>query len=367
MDDQRKPIGAGGAHQTPAAVGAPGGRAPSWAILLGAALVAVGAFARQRTAPILAKGDGAPGEAKRSAQAQTPSRISGQGWKDVLLRVFRGISEDRIMLIAAGVTYYAILALFPGIGAIVAIYGLFADPSSIVAHLDTLSGVAPAGAVGVLRDQLMRLAHQNRAALGFSFAVSLVIALWSANAGVSGLFEALTAVYEEKEKRSLVKYYATTLAFTAGIIVLVLLSLVILIVLPLVLDHIAHPGVPPVLLKIIRWPILFVLIVLALSVIYRYGPSRNAPRWRWITWGSAFAAVAWLAASALFSWYVANFGSYNKTYGSLGAIIGFMTWMWLSIVVVLVGAKLDAELERRDEPDHTAGPPETNTLGRAQG
>ena len=346
MDDQREPIGAGDALETPVAVGAPGGRAPSWMILLAASLVALGAFRRQRPAPILATVDRAPGEAKRDGQTQTPSPIPARGWKDVLLRVLRGISEDRIMLIGAGVTYYAILALFPGIGAIVAIYGLFADPSSIAAHLDTLSGVAPAGAVGVMRDQLMRLAHQNRAALGFSFAVSLVIALWSANAGVSGLFEALTAVYEEKEKRSLVKYYATTLAFTAGIIVLVLLSLAILIVLPLVLDHIAHPGVPPVLLKIIRWPILFVLIVLALSVIYRYGPSRSAPRWRWITGGSAFAAVAWLAVSALFSWYVANFGSYDKTYGSLGAIIGFMTWMWLSIVVVLVGAKLDEVLER---------------------
>jgi membrane protein len=346
MDDQRELIGAGDTRATPVADGAPVGRAPSWVILLGAALVALGTFRSQRPTPILATVDHAPGEAKRGGQTQTPSLIPGRGWKDVLLRVFRGISEDRIMLIGAGVTYYAILALFPGIGAIVAIYGLFADPSSIAAHLDTLSGVAPAGAVGVLRDQLMRLAHQNRAALGLSFAVSLVIALWSANAGVSGLFEALTAVYEEKEKRSLVKYYATTLAFTAGIIVLVLLSLAILIVLPLVLDHIAHPGVPPVLLKIIRWPILFVLIVLALSVIYRYGPSRSAPRWRWITWGSAFAAVAWLAVSALFSWYVANFGSYDKTYGSLGAIIGFMTWMWLSIVVVLVGAKLDEVLER---------------------
>jgi membrane protein len=358
MEDKRQPIGAGETARTPAAVSAPSGRPPSWVILLGASLVAFGVFGPQRPAAILAKGDGAPGEAKRSEQAQTPSRSSGRGWKDILLRAYQGISDDRIMLIAAGVTYYAILALFPGIGAIVAIYGLFADPGSIAAHLDTLSGVAPAGAVGVLRDQLMRLAHQNRAALGFSFAVSLVIALWSANAGVSGLFEALTAVYEEKEKRSLVKYYATTLAFTAGIIVLVLLSLVILIVLPLVLDHIAHPGVPPVLLKIIRWPILFVLIVLALSVIYRYGPSRSAPRWRWITWGSAFAAVAWLAVSALFSWYVANFGSYDKTYGSLGAIIGFLTWLWLSIVVVLVGARLDAELQRREEADRPASLPE---------
>ena len=359
MDDQRGPIGAGDTRETSVPAGTLGGRAPSWVILLGAALVALGVFGRQHPSPISATVDRAPTEAKRGEPTHPPSPIPARRWKDVLLCVFRGISEDRIMLIGAGVTYYAILALFPGIGAIVAIYGLFADPGSIAAHLDTLSGVAPAGAVGVLRDQLMRLAHQNRAALGFSFAVSLAIALWSANAGVSGLFEALTAVHEEKEKRSLVKYYAMTLAFTAGMIVLVLLSLVILIVLPLVLDHIAHPGAPPVLLKIIRWPILFVLIVLALSVIYRYCPSRSAPRWRWITWGSAFAAVAWLVVSALFSWYVANFGSYDKTYGSLGAIIGFMTWMWLSIVVVLVGARLDAELQRREKAGRPASFPET--------
>ena len=204
------------------------------------------------------------------------------------------------MLIAAGVTYYVILALFPGIAAIISIYGLFADPSSIAAHLDTLSGFAPGGAVDLLRGQLTHLAQQNRAALGFGFAVSMVFSLWTANYGVSALFEALTAVYEEKEKRGFVKYYATTLAFTVGTIVLVLLSLATLIALPLVLDHIAHPAVPPVLLKIVRWPILFVLIVLALSVIYRYGPSRTAAQWRWITWGSAFAAVSGLAASASF-------------------------------------------------------------------
>jgi membrane protein len=363
MNDQFAPAGAGDAQR------APGGRPPSWVILLSASLVAFGVFGRRSPASADASGDDAPDTTKRAGESRPSSRAPGRGWKDALLSVYHGISDDRIMLIGAGVTYYAILALFPGIGAIVAIYGLFADPSSIAAHLDTLSGVAPAGAVGVLRDQLMRLAHQNRAALGFSFAVSLGIALWSANAGVSGLFEALTAVYEEKEKRSLVKYYAMTLAFTAGMIVLVLLSLVILIVLPLVLDHIAHPGVPPVLLKIIRWPILFVLIVLALSVIYRYCPSRSAPRWRWITWGSAFAAVAWLVVSALFSWYVANFGSYDKTYGSLGAIIGFMTWMWLSIVVVLVGARLDAELARRGAPVDAAGPPaprRAKTFGSVQ-
>jgi membrane protein len=350
MDDQMEPIRAGDTLSAARP-------APSWVLVLSAMLVAFAVSGRQRSAPILAAGDRAPGQPRPGEQTQTSSQIPEPGSKNLLLRVFRGISEDRIMLIAAGVTYYVILALFPGIAAIISIYGLFADPSSIAAHLDTLSGFAPGGAVDLLRAQLTHLAQQNRAALGFGFAVSMVFSLWTANYGVSALFEALTAVYEEKEKRGFVKYYATTLAFTVGTIVLVLLSLAILIALPLVLDHIAHPAVPPVLLKIVRWPILFVLIVLALSVIYRYGPSRTAAQWRWITWGSAFAAVSWLAASALFSWYVANFGSYNKTYGSLGAIVGFMTWMWVSIVVVLIGAKLDAELERPTAPAKAAGLP----------
>jgi membrane protein len=268
-------------------------------------------------------------------------------WRDLLLAVFNGIAADRVFLIAAGVTFYAILALFPGIAALVSIYGLFSDPNIIAGHLNMLSGVAPGGAVEVIRDQLTRLGHQNGAALGFGFGVSLVIALWFANSGISGLFEALNAVYEQKEQRSLVRYYATSLTFTVGAIVLVLLSIAILVALPLILEYSPSAGVTAVLLKIIRWPILFTLVVASLAVIYRYGPCRNAPQWRWIAWSAVLAALAWLGASALFSWYVANFGSYNKTYGSLGAIFGFMTWMWVSMVVVLVGAKLDAELERR--------------------
>ena len=351
MDDRSEPVDGGDTQRTPAVVsGAP----PAWVILLSATLVALGIFERQRSRSTPAEGGTASDEPKHQTQTWVPPPIASQGWQGVLLSVYHGISQDRISLVAAGVTFYAILALFPGIGAIVLIYGLFADPSHIVPHLDSLSGFAPSGAIDVLREELSRLAQQNRAALGFSFTISMVISLSSANAGISALFEALTAVYEEKEKRSLLKYYAMTLGFTVGAVVLVLLSLVVLIALPLVFGHIAHPGVPPELLKIIRWPILFVLIALALSVIYRFGPSRSAPRWRWITWGSIFAATVWLAASALFSWYVANFGNYNRTYGSLGAIIGFMTWMWVSIIVVLVGAKLDAEMERRTALDSAA-------------
>jgi membrane protein len=365
MDEQRTPVVAAATARVPTAIREPNGRPPSWVIVLSAALVAIGAVGRRNSPnPILAKGGGSSREAPRAAgeaqggrPATTSAPVSAGGWKDILLRVFRGISEDRILLVAAGVAFYAIIALFPGIAALVSIYGLFANPSSIADHLNTLSGVAPGGAVDVIKDQLTRLAQQKGATLGIGFGVSLVVALWFANSGISGLFDALNAVYEEKDQRSLLKYYATTLAFTAGAIVLVLLSIAILVALPIILQHIPNAGVTAVLLKVVRWPFLFVFIVFSLALVYRYGSSRSGPQWRWIAWSSIFAAAAWLVASALFSWYVASFGSYNKMYGSLGAIFGFMTWMWVSMVVVLIGAKLDAELERGTAPGDAANPP----------
>ena len=281
----------------------------------------------------------------QQANGVTPSRR----WNDILLAVFNGISEDRIFLVAAGVTFYAILALFPGIGAIVSIYGLFANPATIAGHLNTLSGVAPGGAAEVLNGELTRLAHQNGTTLGLGFVISLVVGLWFSNSGMTGLFDALNAVYEEKERRSLVKYYATTLTFTAGAIVLVLIAIAIIVAVPVVLNFIPNVSVTAILLEIVRWPLLFVLVAGAIAVVYHYAPCRGSPppKWRWILWSAAAAAAVWLGVSALFSWYVASFGSYNKTYGSLGAIFGFMTWMWISMVVVLIGAKLNSELERR--------------------
>lgn len=268
-------------------------------------------------------------------------------WRDVAIAVGKGISANRIFLIAAGVTFYAILALFPAIAALVSIYGLFANPSTIASHLNMLSGVAPGGAADVIRDQMTRLASQNGATLGLGFLVSLVVALWFANSGMTALFDALNVVYEEKEQRGLVRYYASTLAFTAGAIVLVLVSIAIIVAIPIALNYIPNASITAILLAIVRWPLLLALATTALAIVYRLGPCHSAPQWRWIWLGAAAAAVVWLGVSALFSWYVANFGSYNRTYGSLGAIFGFMTWMWLSMVVVLIGAKLDAELERR--------------------
>jgi membrane protein len=181
--------------------------------------------------------------------------------------------------------------------------------------------------------------------------------LWSATSGVKAIFDGLNVAYEEEEKRSFIKLTAIALMFTIGLIVFVLLALVAVVALPVALNYFPMPGVTTILAKIARWPILLVLVIVALSVFYRYGPSPAEPQWRWVTWGSASATILWLAASMLFSWHVANFGSYNKTYGSLGAIIGFMTWVWLSIIVVLVGAQLNAEMEHQTARQSTAGRP----------
>ena len=335
---------------------APSKREPLWAIGLSALLVATG-LARQPAKQYSGRADHTELDHRRGRFAEGPSEIPARGWKDILWRVYEGISEDRILANAAGVTYYALLALFPGIAALVSIYGLFADPAAIVGHLDAIAGFAPGGAVDVICDQLTRLAAQGSTTLGISFVVGLLISLWSANAGIKALFDALNVVYQEKEKRSFIRLNAVTLSFTIATIAFLLIALAGVVALPVILNYLPLPELSRLLLEIARWPTLLVLVAFGLTLIYRYGPSRTEPRWQWITWGGAFAAITWLAASALFSWYAGNFGTFNKTYGSLGAIMGFMTWMWLSIIVVLVGAKLNAEIEHQTVRESTVGLP----------
>jgi membrane protein len=300
----------------------------------------------------------------RGRSAEKPSDIPARGWKDILWRVYEGISDNRILANAAAVTFYALLALFPALAALVSIYGLFADPAGMQHNLDTVSGLLPGGAVDVMRDQLNRLTAQPNGTLGISFLIGLVVSLWSANGGIKALFDALNVVYEEGEKRSFIKLNAITLAFTLAMIAFIIAALSCIVALPVALNYL--PGFMGLVLNIARWPVMLLLITLALACIYRYGPSRDEPKWRWITWGSAFAAVAWLGFSAIFSFYAANFGSFNKTYGSLGAVIGLMTWMWLSVAVLLIGGKLNAEIEHQTAQDTTEGAPEPIGARRAK-
>jgi membrane protein len=285
-------------------------------------------------------------ERGRGRHAATPSENPAWGWKDILLRVWKNIGEDRVLLVAAGVTFYCLLAIFPAIAALVAIYGFFTDPASISAQVDKLSGVMPGGALDVIRNQMNMVASQGASKLGVAFIIGFFISLWSANAGIKSIFDALNLVYDEPEKRGLIRLNLVSLASTVAAIVFILIAVACIAALPAIASS-QLQGATALIVQTVRWPILFVIIAVGLTFVYRYGPSRAEPQWRWITWGSAFAAIAWIAVSIGFSWYAANFGSYNKTYGSLAAIVVFMMWLWLSIAVILIGAELDAELDHQ--------------------
>ena len=308
------------------------------------------------TADRQAKGS-TSGRDDRGRGASGPTEIPAKGWKDIVLRIYHGITEDRILAIAAGVTFFVLLAIFPGIAALIALYGLYADPQTISQHLNAASGVLPEGGLQILREQLERLASQPPQRLGLAMVIGLAIALWSANGGMKAMFDALNVVYHEKEKRGFFGLNATSLAFTLGAMLFVLLALGSMTVLPAVLNNLGLSRALELAVKIGRWPILFLVVSFAVAMIYRFGPSRDKPQWRWITPGSMFAAAGWLAASLLFSWYTENFGKYNETYGSLGAAIGFMTWLWISTIVILVGAKINAEIEHQTARDTTEGQP----------
>lgn len=309
--------------------------------------------ADRETSPIGVATEGA----ERGREATSPSEIPAKGWKDILLRVYGNIGRHRVLALAAGMTYYTILAIFPALAALVAIYGLFSDPASIAKHLDQISGFVPGGAIEVAREQLIRVSSKGDHALGATFVIGLAVSLWSANAAMKSLFDTLNIVYGEEEKRGFVKLNAVSLTFTVAAIAFVLLALGAVVVIPVVLNFLHLSDFADLLVRIARWPAMFVVLTLALACIYRFGPSRRAPRWRWITWGSAAATLCWLAASGLFSWYAASFGKFNETYGSLGAVIGFMTWLWISAIVILLGAELDAEMEHQTARDTTTGAP----------
>jgi membrane protein len=207
----------------------------------------------------------------------------------------------------------------------------------------------------VIGTQLHRIAGQPRQALGVAFFLGLAISLWSATAGVKALFDALNVVYDETEKRSFLRLNAVSLLFTAIALVFVVLALVGVVVVPIALNFVGLGSAAGTLVWLLRWPALLALTIIGLSLLYRFGPSRREARWQWISWGSAVAALVWIGGSMLFSWYVARFGNYDATYGSLGAVIGFLTWIWLSTVVVLIGAELNAETEHQTARDSTVG------------
>jgi membrane protein len=289
----------------------------------------------------------------RGRHAATPWQIPARGWKDILWRTYERIGEDRLLAVAAGVVFYGLLALFPAVTAMVSLYGLFAKASTINEHLSAATALLPESGVSIVQDQINRLAAKGDAKLGFGFVAGLAIALWSANSGMKAILDALNVVYEEKEKRGFFKLTLVSLCFTLAAIAAVLLALGAVVVLPIALNYLGLHTATDLLLRALRWPVLLALIVFGLAVLYRFGPSRREPRWQWISVGSVVAAVAWLLVSALLSWYLTHFASYDATYGSLGAGIGLMMWMWISSIAILFGAELNSEIEHQTVRDST--------------
>ena len=295
------------------------------------------------------------GDAGRGRSAVSPWQIPWRGWKDILIRTYQQLGEDRVLAVAAGVVFYGLLALFPAITALVSSYVLFAKGSTINEHISMLAGILPEGGLGIVRDQVDRVLAKGDIKLGLAFIVSFLLAVWSANGGMKAIIDALNVVYEEDEKRGFIKLNAVSLAFTFGGLVAVLLAIGSVVALPIVLSTIGLGSITDALFRIGRWPVLVMTMLMGLALLYRFGPSRRSAQWRWLSVGSVLATLTWLAASALLSFYLGNYANYDATYGSLGAAIGLMMWMWMSTIVVLLGAELNSEIEHQTAADSTEG------------
>ncbi|CDZ61038.1 YihY/virulence factor BrkB family protein [Neorhizobium galegae] len=296
-------------------------------------------------------------ETDRGREADSPEEIPSPGLKDVFWRVYDGVTRDRIMLIAAGVTYYLLLALFPAASALVSLYGFVADPSAIVDRIAFLSSVMPADGLNIFLEQLRALTSERNTTLSIALIGGLALALWSANNGMKALFEAMNVAYAEEEKRSIVRLNVISLLFTLGALLLAIVILFAMGVVPAVLRYLWLDRFTEIIIRLARWPVMMLFVAGGIMMLYRFGPSREPAKLKWLTWGAAFSTVAWLAASIAVSFYLGNIADYNATYGTLGALIGFMVWTWISVIIVIVGAEINAELEHQTARDSTTGTP----------
>jgi membrane protein len=301
--------------------------------------------------------DGAEGGADHGRDAGVPEEIPVKGLRDVFWRVVHEVSEDRVTLIAGGVTFYLLLGLFPSLAALVAVYGLVADPATISDHLRELSGLLPPGAFDLIADQLKSLAQSRNSTLGFTFLMGLGVALWSTHSGTLAIFDAMNVAYEETEKRGMIRLNAVAFCFTICAMASAAAMLGLVAVMPLVLSYLWLDQFKEHMALLLRWPILLVIVAAAVTAIYRFGPSREPAKFRWMTWGSLLVTASWFAMSLGFSFYLNHFANYSATYGALGALVGLLMWIWLSIVILIIGGELNAELEHQTAKDTTTGSP----------
>jgi membrane protein len=273
------------------------------------------------------------------------------------MRVKAEVKDDQVPLLSAGVAFYLLLALFPALAALVSLYGLFADPAQVAQQVSDLTGTLPQEAQSLITDQLEKITEEEQG-IGVTLAVSIVAALWAASSGVKHLIGAVNAAYDEKETRKFLKLRGLSLALTVGAVAFAAVALGVIAVLPAVAEELPFGSVGQAVVQIGSYVGLALGFAVGLAVLYRFAPDRDAPRWRWVSWGAAMATVVWLLGSVAFSVYVSNFGSYGETYGSIGAVIVLMLWLAVTAFAVILGAEVNSELEAQTAHDSTVGHPE---------
>jgi membrane protein len=295
---------------------------------------------------------------RRGRRADFPDQIPLSGWKDIGWRLYQAIGRDRVLFTSAAASFYILLALVPTLNAFVSIYGLFNDTRSVLDHLDLLAGIAPPGALEVVRDQLTRLAGQSSGGMGLSLLFSVAVALWGSSAGVKAMFEAMNIAYHEQERRSVIAFNGLALLFALAGATAALLVIAVVLVVPAMVAYIPWSAGLGWTAPLAAYAVMALVLLACVTALYRWGPSREQAKWRWITPGSVFSAVLLSGGSVMFSWYVSNFSDDSAAYGSLGAVIGLMIWLWTSTTIIILGAELNSEIEHQTARDSTTGPAE---------
>ena len=293
--------------------------------------------------------------ADRGRSADHPREVPTAGWRDVVVRTAKEAKADGVPLLAAGVAFYALLALAPALTALSGVYGLLADPSEAAGHVRDLLAAAPREVRELVQEQLTAAAEREQGEAIWAVIVGTVLALWSASSGVQHLVQAINRAYDEEERRGFLKLRALALVLTLGAVLFLAVAVGVIAFLPAALADTALGEPARVAIGILRWPALAVAMAAGLALLYRVAPDRDDPRWRWVGLGSITATVLWLAGSGLFSLYAANFGKYEDTYGALGGVVVVMLWLFLTAYVIVLGAELNAESERQTAKDTTTG------------
>ncbi len=290
--------------------------------------------------------------------ADRPSQIPAAGWKQILRRAFHETREDNIPLLAAGVAFFAFVALFPGLIAGMTLYGLVADPAQVEEQVAALSKALPGEAARFLQDQARVVTTRSDEALGVRLLISLLIALLSASGGVASLIKAVNLAYDEPETRSFLARRATALLLTVCAVVFLVVAVGVITMVPVVMNRLGLDAAGRILVQILRWGGLAAFVLTALAVVYRYAPDRDNAKVRWIGLGSVVATALWALGSAVFSLYVSTLGRYGETYGAASGVVVLLLWLFLTAFIVLLGAEINSEMEHQTAKDTTQGPPQ---------